>query len=237
MVYSFFKEFDLPWHMTATVPLSHHLDLYRYWESLGGNHRTPTRRDINPADILPLLPHIALIEAVGGGAYRWRLIGSHIVDDLGCDLTGQPFGQNVRPEPYVSRMTATFDRVLDQRQPVFEESIYTIADERTHNVSRLLLPLAADGPTCAMILLTRITRRRPLDRALNYIKGASGQIYASLDIGSADDLERRVVDWDNSTQPAPVARIAPRPVYRIANLWGDGLPLVVQCERDRARKK
>jgi hypothetical protein len=222
--------------MTARVPLTHHLDLYRYWESRCGNSRMPTRRDINPADILPLLPHIALIEA-HRSAYRWRLMGSHIGDDLGCDVTGQPFGRNIRPERYVSAMTATFDRVLDQSQPVFEESIYTTASERTHNVSRLLLPLAADDRTSAMVLLTRITRRRPLDRALNYIKEAWGQICASFDIGSADDLAKRVVDWDNRTQPAPVSVIVPRPVYRITNLWVDGLPHVVQCEKDRARKK
>jgi hypothetical protein len=221
--------------MTARVPLTHHLDLYRYWESRRSNHRMPTRRDINPADILPLLPHIALIEA-DRRAYRWRLMGSHIADDLGCDLTGQPFGQNVRPERFVSAMIATFDRVLDQSQPVFEESIYTTASERTHNVSRLLLPLAADDRTSAMVLLTRITRLRPLDRDLNYFKGASGRICASFDIGSVDDLARYINDWDNSTQPAPVTRISPQPIYRITNLWADGLPHVVQCEKGRARR-
>ncbi len=221
--------------MTARVPLSHHLDLYRYWESRRSNSCTLTRRDIDPADILQLLPHIALIEA-DCGAYRWRLMGSYIADDFGCDLTGHPFGENVRPRRFVSAMTATFDRVLHQSQPVFEESIYTIASERTHNVSRLLLPLAADDRTCAMILLTRITRRRPLDRALNYIKGASGQVCASFDIGSANDLAGRIINWDNSTQPAPISSIAPQPVYRVANLWSGGLPHVIQCENVRASK-
>ena len=221
--------------MTARASLAHHLDLYRYWESRRENHRMPTRRDIDPAHILPLLPHVALID-IHRGAYRWRLMGSHIGNDFGCDLTGQPFGQNIRPQRFVSAMTATFDRVLDQSQPVFEESIYTTAAERTHNVSRLLLPLAADDRTGAMILLTRITRRRPLDRASNYIKGASGRICASFDIGSADDLTRRIIDWDNNTQPTPISRIVPQPVYRIANLWADGPPFVVQCERGRARR-
>ena len=221
--------------MTARVPLSHHLDLYRYWESRC-RARIPRRRDIDPADVLPLLPHIALIEA-DRGTYRWRLMGSHVADDLGCDLTGQLFGENVRPHGFVSAMTATFDRVLNQNQPVFEESIYTIAAERTHNVSRLLLPLASDDRTGAMILLTRITRRRPLDRALNYIKGASGHVCASFDIGSADGLASRIIDWDNSAQPAPIASIAPQPVYRIANLWSGGLPHIVQCEKGRSRRR
>jgi hypothetical protein len=221
--------------MTAQVPLTRHLDLYRYWEDRRSNSSIPTRRDINPADIRPLLPHIALIEA-DRGAYRWRLMGTHIADDLGCDLTGQQYGENVRPQRFVSAMTATFDRVLDQGQPVFEESIYTTSSEQTHNVSRLLLPLAADDQTCPMILLSRITRRRPRDRALNYIKGASGQVCASFDIASADDLARRVADWDDGTQPAPVAIITPQPNYRIANLWADGLPRVIQCEKGRARK-
>ncbi len=162
-------------------------------------------------------------------------MGSHIGDDFGCDLTGQRFGQNIRPQSFVSAMTATFDRVLDQGQPVFEESIYTTVCEQTHNVSRLLLPLAADNRDGAMILLTRITRRRPLDRASNYIKGAAGRICATFDIGSADDLSARIIAWDHATQPAPISRMAPQAVYRIANLWTNGLPYLIQCEKARAR--
>ena len=188
----------------------------------------PTRLDIDPADIVPLLPHVALIEA-DHGAYRWRLMGGHIVEDFGCDLTGKPFGQNIRRLQFVSAMTATFDRVLDQGQPVFEESIYTTASEQTHAVSRLLLPLAVEGPTPAMIFLSRITRRRPLDRVLNYIKGASGRLGSSHAVESAEHLEQLICAWDNGTQPPRPVRIAPQPNFCVANLWGSGQPQIVQC--------
>jgi hypothetical protein len=228
MVHRLLNEFDVLCIMTARMPLTHHLDLYHYWQSRRGNHRMPTRRDIDPADIRPLLPHIALIEA-DRGTYRWRLMGGHIVEDFGCDLTGRPFGQNIRPLHFVSAMTATFDRVLDQGEPVFEASIYTTASEQTHAVSRLLLPLAAEGRTPAMIFLTRITRRRPLDRVLNYIKGASGQLGSSHAVDSAEHLEQLIGAWEDGTQlPRPV-RVALQSNFCVANLWDSGQPQVVQC--------
>lgn len=125
-------------------------------------------------------------------------------------------------------MTATFDRVLGQGEPVFEESAYTTASNRTHAVSRLLLPLVADARAPAMILLTRITRRRPLGRQENYIKGASGQVCASFGIRSLEDLEKRTVAWEHASQPSPIAKIGPQPILRIANLWGRGLPQVIR---------
>lgn len=186
-----------------------------------------TRRDIDPIEIPRLLRHIALIDA-HHGIYRWRLIGSHIVDDLGCDLTGQPFGTNVTPRWFVSAMTASFNRVLDGGDSVFEESVYRTASGMTHAVSRLLLPLGAEGRTPAMVLLTRITRRRPLDRQGNYIKGASGRVCASFGIRSLEDLEKRTVAWEHASQPSPIAKIGPQPILRIANLWGRGLPQVIR---------
>ena len=70
--------------MSAEAPVPHHLDLYRYWEAKQRDRRIPVRRHIDPpADIPRLLPHIALIEAVRS-AYRWRHMGTRIVDDLGC---------------------------------------------------------------------------------------------------------------------------------------------------------
>ncbi len=213
--------------MSAKASLSHHLDLYRYWEAQRGNRTAPNRRDIDPIDIPRLLPHIALIEA-DNASYRWRLIGGHIVDDLGCDLTGQPFGKNIRPWSFVSAMTATFNRVLADSQPVFEESVYTTASDRTHAVSRLLLPLATAGRSPAMVLLTRITRRRPLDRVANYIKGASGHVSASFSVSSRDDLERLIVAWDAGTQPPPIAQISPQPTLHITNLWGPGFPRIIR---------
>jgi hypothetical protein len=219
--------------MTAEAPVSRHLDLYRYWEGKRGNRHLPTRRDIDPTEIPRLLPHIALIDALHG-TYRWRLVGTQIVDDLGCDLTGQPFGTNVAPHGFVSAMSASFDRVLSDGEPVFEESLYATASGRTHALSRLLLPLGTGDKAPAMILFTQITRRTLQDRALNYIKGASGQVGASFGVRSLEDLERRVAVWEHDAEPPPIARIFPQPILRIANLWGQGFAQVIQCGSGKA---
>ena len=61
--------------MTTEVPISHHLDLYRYWDGRRNGRRMPARRDIDPADIPGLLPHVSLIHKPDG-QFRFRLVGS-----------------------------------------------------------------------------------------------------------------------------------------------------------------
>jgi len=133
-----------------STPVSRHLDLYRYWDAKRDGKLMPTRRDIDPIEIPRLLPSIALVDR-RDGTYRWRLMGSRIVHDFGCDLTGQPFGEYVRPEWFVRAMTASFDRVLDRGMPAFEETLYTTALRATHLVSRVILPLASTATTPEML--------------------------------------------------------------------------------------
>ena len=98
--------------MSFDAPASYHLDLYRYWEAKRISGRTaPTRRDLDPLEIVKLLPHVALVEPAQDG-YRWRLMGTEIVTDFGRDLTGKPFGEYVAPSEFIKGMTDAFDREL-----------------------------------------------------------------------------------------------------------------------------
>ena len=77
------------------APASYHLDLYRYWEAKRGSGRkAPARRDLDPLEIVKLLPNVALVEPEQDG-YRWRLMGTAIASDFGRDLTGRIFGEYV----------------------------------------------------------------------------------------------------------------------------------------------
>jgi hypothetical protein len=107
-------------------------------------------------------------------------------------------------------MTATFDRVLGGGVPAFEETVYTTALRASHVVSRLLLPLGASDSTPEMILMTRITRRVPVEHEAKFLKGASGQICQTCDVGSAEELASRVAPWEDGARPSLV-RICPQP--------------------------
>ena len=214
------------------TPLSRHLDLYRYWDTKRGDGLMPTRRDIDPTEIPRLLPSIALVDRKDK-AYRWRLMGSRIASDFGCDLTGQPFGEYIVPEQFVNAMTATFDRVLAYGTPVFEETRYTTALCATHAVSRLILPLAVSDSAPEMILMTRITRRLPMELEAKFLKGASGQICHTHDVGSVDELASQVSAWENAARPS-VMQICPQPILCVAGIWSGGFPQIVHAGSAKA---
>jgi hypothetical protein len=74
------------------VPVSVHLDLYRYWDSKRAGRAIPARHDIDPAEMRHLLPHLSLVEATIEGRFRYRLVGTRVVQDLGRDVTGTEVG-------------------------------------------------------------------------------------------------------------------------------------------------
>jgi hypothetical protein len=208
---------------------SHHRELYRYWRGKRGGRAIPTRRDIDPTEIARLLPYVALIEADRDG-YRWRLMGTAIAADLGRDLTGERFGRYIAPSPFAIHMTGTFDRVLADGTPIFEESLYWTGFRMVQAVSRLLLPLAPQGGTPGMVLLTRIPRDGGKNGRRDPLNGAAGQLCGTFRIDSAEDLEERVAAWEQRVAEAfAPARLVPEPLYRIANIWGGGPPHLLRC--------
>jgi hypothetical protein len=42
---------------------------YQYWQSKRGERRMPRRSDIEPSEIVPLLPNLLIIEVLGGGVH------------------------------------------------------------------------------------------------------------------------------------------------------------------------
>src|ERR1700741_3932332 len=104
--------------MTIEVPISPHLDLYRYWDGRRNERLMPARKDIDPADIPALLPHVSLIHKPDG-QFRFRLVGSAAVEQFGRDLTGDvvgSHGDNARET--VAAVQAVCERVFASARPV-----------------------------------------------------------------------------------------------------------------------
>ena len=116
----------------------------------------PARRDIDPADIPALLPHVSLIHKPDG-QFRFRLVGSAAVEQFGRDLTGDVVGSHVGNAPEtVAATQAVCGRVFATARPVFSPGHYETRPGLIYHGSVLLLPLSDDGMRVNMIIFMRI---------------------------------------------------------------------------------
>jgi hypothetical protein len=175
---------------------AYHSQLYKYWDSRRIAGSAPTRRDIDPLDIIRVLPFVALAEHRDDG-YFWRLIGTAIVQHFGADHTGQRYGAHFYPPSFVAATTATFDEALKREAPFFDEFVYRFPDGISHAVSRLICPLKADRTGLPpMVLQTRIHRHDGNSAQLpSRPDKAWGELVDRRQLASLDDLERLTGEW------------------------------------------
>jgi len=126
--------------------------LLAYWRDLAPG-RIPGRCHVDPISIGPaLLPYIFLTDVLDGGRrFRWRLIGTHIVNHAGSDDTGHELEATIAPQMRQT-IIGHYREVVRERQPLCHRSEFVGRDRRIYRYERLLLPLAANGQTVDMIL-------------------------------------------------------------------------------------
>jgi hypothetical protein len=185
--------------MTPQVPISRYLDLYSYWLSKRNGRTMPARRDLDPGELARLLPFLCIIDKAAG-EFRYRLMGTGVVQELGRDLTGKPryaYGGNT-PEMFAATQ-ALDERVFANAQPVFATGHYATGHGTIHNTSGLLLPLSDDHKHVNMYIATRAACFNGDVRASrNWLEGAHLKLLDVIDIHHAPDLERRCLDWKHS---------------------------------------
>jgi len=120
-----------------------------YWQGKRGNRSMPSRRDIDPAEIPKLLPQLQLIEMIGE-RYRYRLVGTSLVQAFGKDYTGK-HADEVSDAARAGAISRIYRLVQEKRQPVFLRSSY-VAGKNELIANRLYLPLSNDDRTVGMIL-------------------------------------------------------------------------------------
>ena len=119
--------------MPAQAPVSHHLDLYRYWLAKRAGRTMPSRRDLNPGDICQLLPYLTIVDKVDG-QLRYRLVGTAAVQQLGHDLTGSFVGSYVGTSESASALRAVSERVFTTAHPVFATGAFKLKSGSIHNM-------------------------------------------------------------------------------------------------------
>jgi hypothetical protein len=126
-------------------------ELHGYWQAQRGDRAMPTRGDIDPAAIPRLLPKIMLIGVEPGPRFRYRLMGSELIERFGRNATGL-YVDEVLAGAHREFMLALYADVCDLGQPVGALSRYVDASGVEFRCSRLVLPLSCNGIDAAQLL-------------------------------------------------------------------------------------
>ncbi|HEX3501046.1 MAG TPA: PAS domain-containing protein [Stellaceae bacterium] len=127
--------------------------LWTYWQAKRGTRSMPRRRDIDPAEIVAILPYLQLVERMDG-RFRYRLCGTAIVEAYGHELTSRFVDEII---PAHRRVVAEHHYTLsyEGRRPIFFQNKYTTTRSLNIIASRLILPLSEDDSTVAMLLMAQ----------------------------------------------------------------------------------
>lgn len=128
---------------------------YEYWNAKRGPRRMPSRADLDPAEIKPLLPHVVLMEVVRDAAFelldfRYRLIGTAVDGNSSGRFTGRVMS-DIPHQRQPSRLWSNFEWVVAERQPKTSRVPYAGPHQDFLSVVDLVMPLSADGETVNML--------------------------------------------------------------------------------------
>lgn len=130
--------------------------LFDYWRSLhSATGGLPGRAAFEPLAIPALLPHLTLIDVVGSPPrFRYRLIGTRMVDALNGDFTGQWLDEVHRRSDGSAPVFPSYNSVVAERRADWRRGSPHFASfiDRCTELERVFLPLAADGETVDIII-------------------------------------------------------------------------------------
>jgi hypothetical protein len=134
-----------------------------YWEGKRGDRFAPRRADIDPADLVEVLPRVMLADVRPDPLeFRYRLSGTGIADIHGREHTGKS-PRDLTPPAYGALIHAHYCEAVRRREPLLH-LIMLDTDERSRSYARLLLPLSEDG--IAVTMLMTIDSKEQNTRAL-----------------------------------------------------------------------
>ena len=129
--------------------------LFAYWDGKRAGNRMPSRRDMDPVEIEPqLLPWIVLLDVEQTPRrFRYRLIGTRVVEMLDRDLTGRYVDELRDLGPVVDTILGRYGTVVDSRRPLnFEDELLDVNGRRSW-AERLALPLGGDDETVEAVMV------------------------------------------------------------------------------------
>jgi hypothetical protein len=128
---------------------------YQYWQQKRGARAMPSRRDIEPAELRAVLPHLMMIDVEPGPRFRYRLFGTAVVEAFGSDPTGK-YIDEVMVGAYKSFLLGLYGDLVVSKKPVYSTSIYGGKRDTMLWTQRLMLPLSSDGTAVDKVLAIQV---------------------------------------------------------------------------------
>lgn len=133
-------------------------EFYLLWKSRCGANGLPSRRDINPREMVPFLPNIMLVDVVWPGPrFRYALVGTGEVRHRGVDPTGKWL------EEAYSGVDGGYCDGNYRYVATSGKHLYDISPEPTAlgnlaDVQALFVPLTNDGKTVSTIMVYSLVK-------------------------------------------------------------------------------
>ena len=122
--------------------------LLDYWNGLRGNRPFPSRDEIDPSLLKPILPHIMLV-SLEYDPFRafYRLVGTEIVRFAKFDFTGRYADALRFQNDETVDWTIFYRQVAEDRRPGLGLTYWTVSPELRRWIEFLICPLSSDGTT------------------------------------------------------------------------------------------
>lgn len=117
--------------------------LFAYWRDKAAAGM-PARAEFDPVDVRELLPNLMLLDVLGDpNRFRYRLVGTRVVQYTGFDFTGRYLDEMV----FQGRdfMEECYRMVLRERRPVFGHYAWLVRSRHFGRCEFALFPLSDGG--------------------------------------------------------------------------------------------
>lgn len=114
--------------------------------------RLPSRIEIEPWDLTPVLPHVMLIDVIGhGDDFRYRVVGTMVVKVRRSDFTGKRHSELEATNERRFQRTC-LEEIVRTKQPQFATARWSNKFGDAYPGEICWLPLSRDGVTVDQIL-------------------------------------------------------------------------------------
>lgn len=125
-------------------------ELHRYWKVCRGKRSRPSRGDIRPADLVPILRHVFLVDVGGVDDFRFRLAGSHFTENTRLPMAGSSIAA-VFPELFCQEVRDAWSYCARQSVPMLGRGRFWIPQRDFLNWEGVVLPLSEPNQPVNML--------------------------------------------------------------------------------------
>jgi hypothetical protein len=125
-----------------------------YWLSKRGGRSMPSRADLDPAEIVSILPYVFLLDVAREPLdFRYRLIGTRMAQYMTSDHTGGWMSQIDHQRP-PSRIWSSCEAVVRNKAPLTSDIPYVGINHDFLSTEDVMMPLSDDDREVNMIFVT-----------------------------------------------------------------------------------